>query len=209
MNSLYAVLLWIEYIGTVAFAVSGAIVGLRKHMDIFGVCILGLCTATGGGLMRDIILHVMPASVFQNPTFAIIAIVSSVIVFLPPVKKLVLSQSRGGELMLFWADTLGLAAFTVAGLRTAVSVYPQGGTFLFCFLAVITAVGGGMLRDMMAQEIPSIFVKKVYAVASLAGALCSVLLLSISPLWAYISGALLVAAIRFLAMHYHWHLPRA
>ena len=178
-------------------------------MDVFGVCILGLCTATGGGLIRDIILHVMPASVFANPTFAIVAIISSVIVFLPPVKKLVLSQNHTGELLLFWADTLGLAAFTVSGLRTAIGTYPEGGRFLFCFLAVITAVGGGMLRDMMAQEIPSIFVKKVYAVASLAGALCAVLLWSISPLLALICGFVLVVIIRFLAMHYHWHLPRA
>ena len=209
MNQLYTVLLWIEYLGTVAFAISGAVVGIRKHMDIFGVCILGLCTATGGGLIRDIILHVMPASVFRDPIFAIIALISAAVVFLPPVKKLVLTQSHTGELILFWADTLGLAAFTVSGLRTAVSVYPEGGTFLFCFLSVITAVGGGMLRDMMAQEIPAIFVKKVYAVASLAGALCSVLLWSLSPMWAYLCGAVLVVVIRFLAMHYHWHLPRA
>jgi uncharacterized membrane protein YeiH len=111
--------------------------------------------------------------------------------------------------MLFWADTLGLAAFTVSGLRTAISTYPEGGRYLFCFLAVITAVGGGMLRDMMAQEIPSIFVKKVYAVASLAGALAAVFLWSISPLLALMVGAVLVVVIRFLAMHYHWHLPRA
>ena len=209
MNQFNMILLLIEYLGTVAFAVSGAVVGIRKHMDIFGVCILGLCTATGGGLMRDIMLHVMPASVFQNPVFAIIAIISSVIVFLPPVKKFVLSDNRAGELMLFWADTLGLAAFTVAGLRTAITVYPDGGRYLFCFLAVITAVGGGMLRDMMAQEIPSIFVKKVYAVASLAGALVAVLLWNVTPMLAPILCFALVVVIRFLAMHFHWHLPRA
>ena len=102
-----------------------------------------------------------------------------------------------------------LAAFTITGLRTAIVVYPGGSAFFFCFLAVITACGGGLLRDVMAQEMPAIFVKKIYAVASLAGALTSTLLWQFSPLGAFIAGATLVVLIRFLAMHFRWNLPRA
>ena len=209
MTKFYAILTWVEYLGTIAFAVSGAIVGIKKHMDIFGIVILGLVTACGGGLIRDVVLNVMPAAVFRNPIFAAIAIVTSLVVFLPPIRKHVLQNNRIQELALFWADTLGLAAFTITGLRTAITVYPGGSAFFFCFLAVITACGGGLLRDVMAQEMPAIFVKKIYAVASLAGALLSKFLWHVSPLLAFISGAVLVILIRFLAMHYRWNLPRA
>jgi len=209
MTQFYAVLTWVEYLGTIAFAVSGAIVGIRKHMDIFGVAILGLVTACGGGLIRDMVLNVMPAAVFRNPVFATIAIITSLVVFLPPIRKRVLQNSRIQELALFWADTLGLAAFTITGLRTAIIVYPGGSAFFYCFLAVITACGGGLLRDVMAQEMPAIFVKKIYAVASLAGALTSKLLWRVSPLGAFLAGAALVVLIRFLAMHFRWNLPRA
>ena len=77
MTQFYTILTWVEYLGTIAFAVSGAIVGIKKHMDIFGVAILGLVTACGGGLIRDIVLNVMPAAVFRNPIFATIAITFS------------------------------------------------------------------------------------------------------------------------------------
>ena len=202
-------ILVLELIGTLAFAASGALTGLKKNMDIFGVAILGLVTACGGGLIRDIVLNVMPAAVFRNPIFATIAIITALIIFLPPIRKRVLQNSRIQDLALFWADTLGLAAFTITGLRTAIVVYPGGSAFFFCFLAVITACGGGLLRDVMAQEMPAIFVKKIYAVASLAGALTSKLLWHISPLLAFVTGAVLVVLIRFLAMHFRWNLPRA
>jgi len=209
MTRFYAVLTWVEYLGTIAFAASGAIVGIKKHMDVFGVVILGLVTACGGGLIRDVVLNVMPAAVFRNPVFASIAIITSLMVFLPPIRRRVLQNNRIQELSLFWADTLGLAAFTITGLRTAITVYPDGSAFFCCFLAVLTACGGGLLRDMMAQEMPAIFVKKIYAVASLAGALTSRLLWRASPLGAFMAGAALVVLIRFLAMHYRWNLPRA
>ncbi len=209
MTQFYAVLIWIEYLGTIAFAASGAIVGIKKHMDIFGVAILGLVTACGGGLIRDMILNVMPAAVFRNPIFAAIAILTSIFVFLPPIRRRVLQNNHVQELALFWADTLGLAAFTITGLRTAIGVYPEGGAFFCCFLAVITACGGGLLRDVLAQEMPAIFVKKIYAVASLAGALAGKLLWAVSPLLACMVGVFLVVLIRFLAMRFRWNLPRA
>jgi len=209
VNNLTVFLLCMEYLGTVAFAVSGAAVGLKKHLDIFGVAVLGLVTATGGGLIRDVILNVTPPAVFRTPIFAAIAVVTSLILFLPPIRNATLKSSRTHDLVLFWADSLGLAAFTVSALRTVMSIHPGGSVFFYSFLAVITGVGGGLLRDVMVQEIPFIFVKKVYAVAALAGALAALALWPLSPLWGSVAGFLLVLTIRFLAMHFRWNLPRA
>ncbi len=192
----------IEIIGAVAFAVSGAITGMRKHMDLFGVAAMGLTTAVGGGIFRDLILDVVPPAAFTEPIFAVISLAVSVIVFLPAVRRRI--ESDGILLMLM--DSAGLGMFTVAGVRAGM---PYHNLFLSVFVGVLTGTGGGVLRDLFAGERPLIFVRRVYATASLAGALLCALLWNRGETVAMTSGAALVLTLRILAARYKWRLPSA
>ena len=203
-------LLILEIIGTVAFAVSGAMTGLSKKMDIFGVVILGLTTAVGGGMIRDLVLGLTPPAMFTNPIYAVVAAVVSVIVFLPAVRRWLTAYGRVREILMLVMDSLGLGVFTVVGIQRAYTATDHRGLFLLVFVGVVTGVGGGLLRDVMAGQTPYIFVKHVYASASIIGAiLCAALWAPLGATMAMILGASVILAIRLLAAHYHWSLPRA
>ena len=164
-------ILILELVGTMAFSASGAMTGIRKNMDIFGVCILGLTTAVGGGVIRDVILGNTPPATFRNPIYAAVALAAALVLFLSRVRRLLMHNTVLFDRAMFWMDTAGLGIFTVVGIRTAYAHVPQATVFLLVFVGVVTGVGGGVLRDMMAGDTPYIFVKHVYASASLAGAL--------------------------------------
>jgi len=203
-------LLILELVGTMAFAASGAITGLRKNMDIFGVCILGLTTAVGGGVIRDVILGSTPPATFQNPIYAAVALVTSLVLFLPQVRHLLMRDQALYDLVMLVMDTLGLGIFTVAGIRAAYGSASRPTLFLLVFVGVVTGVGGGILRDMMAGDTPYVFVKHVYASASLAGALvCGLLWGRAGEMPAMLAGAAVVFIIRGLSAHFRWNLPRA
>jgi len=195
-----------EFVGTVSFAISGALEGIRHKMDLFGVMMLGLITACGGGVLRDIVIGVIPPRVFRNPTWAILAIIISLLAFiiLRFSKAALLHFVRLREALYFIADTGGLAAFTVLGIESA----GEGNMALLLFVGMITGVGGGVLRDVLAGTIPGIFRKHIYALASAAGALTDILLMRILPHEiAMLSGFWVVVLIRVLASHFHWNLP--
>ena len=202
----------IEIIGTIAFASSGAMVGIKKQMDLLGVCVLGMTTAVGGGMIRDLILGVNPPVMFQNPTYALIAIAFSVLVFCGLYffkNKLTQSRVQGvyDKLMMIF-DSLGLGLFTVVGVTTAINIGYETTGFLQIFVGVLTGVGGGVLRDIMAGNTPYIFVKHVYASASILGAIVCVLVeLWFGELPAMLIGAAVVFVIRILAAHFKWNLP--
>jgi uncharacterized membrane protein YeiH len=203
-------LLILESIGTVAFAVSGAMTGLAKKMDIFGVAILGLTTAVGGGVIRDLILGLTPPAMFTNPIYAAVAAVVSVIAFLPVVRRWLTAYGRVRDVLMLVMDSLGLGVFTVVGIQRAYTATDHRGLFLLVFVGVVSGVGGGLLRDVMAGNTPYIFVKHVYASASIIGAiLCAALWGVLGATAAMILGASVILTIRLLAAHYHWSLPRA
>lgn len=203
-------LLALEILGTVAFAVSGALTGLAKKMDIFGVVILGLTTAVGGGVLRDLILGLTPPAMFTNPVYAAVAAVVSVIVFLPAVRRWLTAYGRLREILMLVMDSLGLGVFTVVGIQRAYTATDHRGIFLLVFVGVVTGVGGGVMRDVMAGHTPYIFVKHVYASASMIGAiLCAALWESLGGTMAMLLGASVILAIRLLAAHYRWSLPKA
>ena len=203
-------ILIINLVGTVAFAVSGALTGLRKNMDVFGVCILGLTTAVGGGVIRDLILGNTPPATFQDPIYATVAVLTSLVLFLPRVRRLLMWDQALFDLVLFLMDTAGLGIFTVVGIRTAYAHVPQATVFLLVFVGVITGVGGGLLRDMMAGDTPYIFVKHIYASASLVGALlCGLLWHYAGEMPSMLLGGGAVILIRCLSAHFRWNLPRA
>lgn len=200
----------IELLGTLAFAISGAMTAMRKNMDIFGVCILGLTTAVGGGVIRDLILGNTPPATFLNPVYATVALATALILFLPRLRRFFMRNPALFDRCLFLMDTAGLGIFTVMGIRVAYEHAPQPTLFLLVFLGVITGVGGGVLRDIMAGDTPYIFVKHVYACASLAGALlCALLWHVLGELPAMLAGTGLVILIRCLSAHFRWNLPRA
>ena len=203
-------LLVLELLGTIAFSVSGAAIGLRKNMDIFGVVILGLCTAVGGGVFRDLILGITPPNTFREPIYALLAIITAIIAFLPFVRRLFAKQKRLADLLLLLMDSVGLGIFTVVGVGVAYHYPCNHGLFLMCFVGVITGVGGGILRDVLAGMMPYVFVKHFYACASLIGSLvCTLLWKPLGETWAMLIGAVLVIVLRLLAAKYRWSLPKA
>ena len=192
-------------IGAAAFAISGAMTGIRKNMDIFGACVLGLTVAVGGGVMRDIILGSFPPAMFHDPIYAITAIVTCFIVFIPRIRNFLENSS----FLMLLADSIGLGIFTVSGAARAFMVAAQANVFLAVFVGVITGVGGGLLRDIIAGDPPYIFVKHIYATAAIAGALAfCALRFAIPRQAAMLVGAVLIVVIRLLASHYRWSLPK-
>lgn len=201
-----------EMLGTVAFAASGAMVGVGRKMDIFGVCVLGVVTSVGGGMIRDIVLGIIPPGVFQNSVYAAVATVTSCLVFLALYWKKELLEGHLKETydkIMLIMDSIGLGIFTVVGVNTGIRQGYVDNTFLLVFLGTITGVGGGLLRDMMAGVPPYIFVRHVYACASIVGAIaCVEIYRSFGTVSAMVVSSAIVMLIRFLAARYHWNLPK-
>ena len=203
----------IEAIGTIAFASSGAMTAIRKRLDLLGIIILGETTAVGGGMLRDILLGRVPPSLFINQVYVIMAFVTVLILFF--IIRFNQQIMTGPYIVAYEKimnifDAVGLAAFTVTGIDTAAMAGYGEYHFLSIFLGVLTGVGGGVLRDIMAGQTPYILKKHVYACASLAGAIFYVYLSgALGSNAAMVTGALLVIAIRLLATKYCWDLPKA
>ena len=199
----------LEMIGTVAFSISGAMTGIRKGMDILGISILGLTTAVGGGVIRDLVLGITPPKTFQNPVYAMVAIATALIVCTPWVQNLFSKRQNYYDLIMLWMDSVGLGIFTVVGIETAYSVSTDFSLFLMIFVGAVTGVGGGVLRDVMAQDPPYIFVKHFYASASLIGAVvCALLWETLGQSVSIIAGVAVVLVLRLLAAKFRWSLPK-
>ncbi len=204
--------MFFDMIGTIAFAISGAMVGIRKRTDLFGVCALGIVTATGGGVIRDMILGINPPTSFKEPIYVMSAFVSSLAVFAFFALKLHQGHQftrRDYRKMLLYMDSIGLGSFTVAGVRTAFFAFDHHYWFTCLFCGVVTGVGGGLLRDIFVDTLPDIFYKYIYAVASLFGAILSYLLFSYGfdklAIWVPIVATFVL---RMLASKYKWELPK-
>ncbi|MBE6940410.1 MAG: trimeric intracellular cation channel family protein [Ruminococcaceae bacterium] len=198
-----------ELVGTISFAISGAALGLRKHMDLLGVTMLGMITAVGGGMLRDVLLGQIPPRALVSPLHALVAILVSLIVFLPHVRRFFAGEHPRANMALLLADSIGLGVFTVHGVRICMEAGHGSQPFLVLFLAVLTGVGGGVLRDMLCVEKPYIFTKHIYACASLLGALLCWLLWPVSTAGSMVLGAALILTLRICAARWRWSLPKA
>lgn len=200
-----------EIIGTIAFASSGAMLAIKKRMDIFGVCVLGVVTSVGGGMIRDMILCKVPSALLE-PIYTLTAAVTSLFLFLILFIKQDLIRGRGQYVydhVLLWMDAIGLGIFTVVGVSAGYAGGYADKTFLLVFLGTITGVGGGVLRDIMAQDPPYILVKHVYACASILGAVVYITIYQrAGELPALVISPVIVVIIRLLAAHYRWNLPK-
>lgn len=198
-----------DMIGTIAFAVSGALVGVARKMDIFGMAVLALATAIGGGIVRDVLLGYFPPNSLRNVVYVTVVLAVTVIVFLiynSRYRKHAMGpRSRASYLL---ADALGLASFTVTGASAGFKLYPELPIFIV-LLGTITAVGGGIIRDMLAQRIPSVLKEDVYALPSLIGGIVYYLMVTSSWDSMAVYGAFtVVLVIRLLAIKYNWSLPK-
>jgi uncharacterized membrane protein YeiH len=193
---------WLDLTGTFVFAISGALAAWDKKMyhDIFGVSFTAFVTSIGGGTMRDLILGVRPVWVGdKNYILAIAAGVLVTVLF----RARLLRVRRG----IFLFDTIGIGFYTVIGLQKALfyGVHPWAAVIL----GMISAIFGGVIRDMMVNEIPLIFSRQVYATACLAGAALYIGLrhLGVDEDWNMIASILLVIGIRLMALKKGWSLP--
>jgi uncharacterized membrane protein YeiH len=196
-------LYFLDLLGTAAFAASGAWAGIRRNMDLFGVMVLGLVTATGGGTLRDLLLGDTPPFILQNETYLYLSIAVSLAVFF--------FHRRMGFLQhpLLYFDAVGLGTFVVIGTSKALAF--SIGFLGSVLLGVMTATAGGMLRDILSGRVPLILRKEIYASACLAGAALLYVLhqTSLPHDLSLLAGALTVVALRLMAIRFNWSLPRA
>jgi uncharacterized membrane protein YeiH len=190
---------WVDFIGTFVFAISGATAAIEKKFDVFGVLILALVTAIGGGTLRDLLIGTTPVAWLTNQFYIYIVVISVPTAFLfeTQIKKL----KKG----IFLFDTLGIALFTILGIEKTLNVGLSPASAVL--MGIFSAVFGGVLRDVLSNEVPLIFRGEIYASACLAGALTY---LTIKGLWSediamFISVAIVIA-IRILSIRFNWSL---
>jgi uncharacterized membrane protein YeiH len=190
-----------EVIGTIAFAMSGALIGIEKKLDLFGVIFLSITTAVGGGIFRDIIIGNTPPTAFVEPSACLISITTALITFYTYEKIHKLKN------IIIISDAIGLAVFTGVGSAAAIS-RGMNEIFIVVTMGLITGIGGGILRDVFVKDIPFVFRKEIYAVASMLGAACFYLTYNIFSyeISLYICFSV-TFAIRIFSIIYDLHLP--
>ena len=205
-------LLVLEIVGTVAFAVSGALVSVKAKLDMLGVVILGCITAVGGGIIRDLIIGRTPPAIFSRSYMILIAVVVSVAVFIfSYVKRRHFTETRKKiEHINNFFDALGLAAFSVMGTETAFIYGFEDKLLLSVILGVLTGVGGGLVRDVLVNDTPYILKKHVYALVSIFGSLMyyGLRLWLGNSIISITIPVITIVVLRMLAAKYRWSLPR-
>ncbi len=203
----------LEFIGTVSFAISGAVAALEKRMDVFGVVFLGITTALAGGILRDVIIGKVPPSAFADSRYMVVAGITAALVFLIAflAKDYYKNNVDAVNAVNNVFDAAGLGVFTITGAKVAIYTgYPENGFFVV-FLGMVTGIGGGVLRDLMIGEIPLVLRKRVYAVASILGGMVYYLMFShqFHDTAAIFAGAGVTFGMRMLATIFKWNLPKA
>jgi len=192
----------VEIIGTVAFAVSGALTAIEKKLDYYGIVIFAVITSVGGGIVRDVLINKnLPASL-NNPIYMVISIFSAGLVILYYSRIIRLAK----VLQLF--DAIGLGAFTAIGAEVAIGNGLHQ-PFVIITLAVLTGTGGGVIRDVFAKRIPFVFREEVYAVASIIGAILFVGIYKFAGNEAAVYGCFAITlSIRLICMKMNIHLNK-
>ncbi|QUC64154.1 trimeric intracellular cation channel family protein [Nitrosopumilus sp. K4] len=192
----------LDYLGTVAFAVTGASKAIAHNADIFGIIVLASVVGVAGGITRDVVFGRFPTA-FSDPIYISLTVSAGVVMFFLYSKL----KKQMGTWLVF--DAVGLGVFSIIGASIAYQIV--GLNFLpMLFAGVLTAIGGGILRDVFVREIPIVFVKEVYAVASVVGIVVFYAILSsgVDPQISSVIGIAVVTGIRLLAMKFNWNLPK-
>jgi uncharacterized membrane protein YeiH len=199
MNVLYI----LDLIGTAAFAASGAWAGVRRQMDLFGVLVLGVVTAVGGGTLRDLLHGDVPPFSLKDETYIYLALIISLAVFV------MRHQFKAFERPLLYLDAIGLGTFVVIGTTKALEF--GLGTLGAVLMGVMTGTAGGVIRDVLSNQVPLILRKEIYASACIAGSLLLVVLIHSGvtrPASALVAAGTVIV-VRLLAIHFNWSLPKS
>jgi len=194
----------LDLFGTMAFAVTGAFRAIEHGFDIVGIIILATITGVAGGVLRDIVFGVVPPLAITNPLYLIITVTTAFALFF-----LYRTLKKHWNLFLKF-DAIGLGVFTVIGATFAYNLV--GLNFLaMAFSGLITAIGGGILRDVFVNDTPIVFVKELYATASFVGVVTffGLLVANLDVSVAAVSSIAVATGLRLLAMRFDWNLPRA
>ena len=192
-----------DIFGTMIFAITGAVKGVRHRLDFLGVVVFAITVGCGGGMLRDTILGIFPISVFRDESYVIVCILAGILVFLLSPKII------GRWSIIQYFDALGLGVFTAIGCMKA---YSLGlGVVAVISSGVFGAVGGGVLRDVFSKEIPAVFTSDFYASASILGAVLFVILThcGFSDDIILYSTAVFTTLLRILGYRFKWRLPIA
>jgi uncharacterized membrane protein YeiH len=198
MNFIYI----LDLIGTFTFALSGALAGIQqKTFDIFGVTVLAFVTALGGGTIRDVLIGAQPVGWMQNHTYLLLIALAIPLAYFG--QQFILKLRR----TMFLFDTIGIGLFTILGLEKTLGAGLSPTVAIL--MGTVSAVFGGVLRDLLSNQIPLIFRKEIYATACIAGGLLYVVLRawSLPYLWAVSITVGLIIGIRLIAVLRHWSLP--
>jgi uncharacterized membrane protein YeiH len=196
-------LLVLDLCGTFVFALSGAMLGVKNKFDIFGVLVLSFAAANFGGIMRDLLIGAVPPPGVADWRYIAVPVVAGLATF----RWGWIIERLQSSVQFF--DAAGLALFAVSGAQKALAF--QLGPITAVLLGMLTGIGGGMVRDILANEVPSVLRGDVYAVAALAGAAVVVVgrMMQLPSTAVTIAGALLCFGIRFIAIRLNWQLPVA
>lgn len=209
---MHEIMVVMEIIGTIAFAISGALISINYNFDLFGVIIVGCITAVGGGVLRDVLIGKFPPAIFSNTHILLIAVITALIVFIIAYthsKKFIRFREKLERINNIF-DAIGLAAFSVTGAEIGFIAGYIKNPVIIIVLGMLTGVGGGIFRDMLVNIRPYVFKKHIYALASLAGCVIYYLIryyyqsVVSASVWAMI----VIIAIRMLATKFCWSLPK-
>jgi uncharacterized membrane protein YeiH len=198
-----SLLLVLDLVGTFVFAISGATAGVMRRLDLFGILVLSFVAGNVGGITRDVLIGSVPPAAISDWRYLAVSLLAGVITF---YSYSVVDRLRSPVLVF---DAAGLALFVVSGAQKALAFGLN--PVMAALLGMLTGVGGGMMRDLLLAEIPTVLRTDLYAVAGLAGAAVVVIgnLLHLPPTATTIIGALLCFGLRLMAIHRGWHLPIA
>ena len=195
------ILTLIDILGTIAFAISGALTAMNKRMDAFGILIIALITSIGGGTLRDVLIGKTPVTWMQDQIFPMVVFGTAVFAVLFRSKLKYFRRS------LFLFDTIGIGLYTITGVQVSLTF---GLDPIICvLLGTVSACFGGVLRDILCNEIPIIFHKEIYATACILGATVYLILIhfEVSQTIAMIVSGLVIIVMRILAVVFKWQLP--
>lgn len=209
-----SVISFFEIVGIIVFAITGALEAIKSKMDLLGVLIIGTTTAVGGGIIRDLVLGINPPASFNNPIFIYYATSTSLIVFMIAYfnKKIMGNASvTFFDKILTVTDALGLAVFTILGMKVAYALSYEYRGVIYIFVGLITGVGGGVIRDVLLQKVPYILERNIYASASIIGAVIFYLLTKNNILNEALRmeiSILIIFVIRIYAAKHNLNLPK-
>lgn len=199
-------LLVLDLIGTFVFAISGAVVGVKRRLDIFGVLVISFAAASAGGITRDLLIGFVPPAAIGDWRYMAASVLGGLLIFVWFPRSQRTARVRNFVLLF---DAGGLALFAVTGTQKALGfgLHP----LMAPLLGMLTGIGGGMLRDVLVAEIPQVLRSDLYAVAALAGAVVVVIghQLGVAPVMAAVLGAAICFGLRLIAIRRRWQLPVA